>query len=71
MDEKVLIEKAISMLSYSYAPYSGYFVGAALLMNLTPNLQMCLLWLNRLQGSMDGKSFLKSVQERLNVLETD
>ena len=31
MEEKILIEKAISMLSYSYAPYSGYFVGAALL----------------------------------------
>ncbi len=31
MDEKLLIEKAISMLNYSYAPYSRYHVGAALL----------------------------------------
>ncbi|MBQ1660988.1 MAG: cytidine deaminase [Treponema sp.] len=31
MDEKILIEKALSMLKYSYAPYSKYFVGAALL----------------------------------------
>ena len=31
MNEKILIEKALSMLKYSYAPYSKYFVGAALL----------------------------------------
>lgn len=31
MNEKVLIEKALSMLKYSYAPYSRYHVGAALL----------------------------------------
>lgn len=29
--EKSLIEKALGMLSFSYAPYSNYFVGAALL----------------------------------------
>lgn len=31
MNEKLLIEKALSMLDYSYAPYSNFFVGAALL----------------------------------------
>ena len=31
MDEKILIEKALSMLEYSYAPYSNFKVGAALL----------------------------------------
>jgi hypothetical protein len=45
--------------------------GRCSLMNLTPNLQTFPSWLNRLQGFMVGKSFLKSVQEKLNVLKTD
>ena len=31
MTEKMLLEKAVEMLAYSYVPYSGYPVGAALL----------------------------------------
>lgn len=31
MTDKMLIQKAIDMLEFSYAPYSGYPVGAALL----------------------------------------
>lgn len=31
MDVKLLIEKALDMLNFSYAPYSNFFVGAALL----------------------------------------
>lgn len=31
MTDKMLLQKAIDMLAFSYAPYSGYPVGAALL----------------------------------------
>ena len=31
MTDKMLLEKAVGMLAYSYVPYSGYAVGAALL----------------------------------------